>query len=675
MSDPETGVLIEKAERAKRAGRLGEALVHYSMAVARAPADAELLSSYGVMLMRAQREDEAFLHLQRAVDLRPAHAGLLMNLFEWHALKGEHAVAVDLAGEVLRLEPKFWVAWQRLGEVQAMQREFSAAAQSFANAVDLRPRDASLIFKLARAHFDARQFDAAERALVQAAELAPNHPAILRLDAELKAARGDWRALENAAAAWTRVEPQAQAAWKLLAKAQWETGRPRHAMANFEKAMAMTDADAETLATYGRLCITALEYDAAAASLDEAERLNPRSTHTLSAQAILAMFRGQHDRAESYCRRALSIEPLDVSTLKVLTQITGGRVDAVQKQGLLTATRDPSVREQDRISAHFALGDCYHAEGDAHSAFDAYAAGNAAALHLAEREGLGYVAEKRVAEVNELMSLLAFQPMTVEAENEPTPIFIVGMPRSGTTLIESVLAAHADVIACGERPVMRWVMQEALAVLRERGGEGITSEHVRRWREAFWADLPGTSGRSFVTDKNPWNYDALPILFLVFPSARVVHLKRNPLDTGLSIFRNEFSKFVSFKTDLRNVGHYYTEYARLMAHWERTMRERYVTVQYEDFVANFESACPALLDSCGLTWDSACLKYWLSDRVIGTLSTMQARKPPRLGDVGGGKYAPFLTPLADALRRHGLDPVSGERQEKRSDAARVGEGA
>src|SRR5262249_41039070 len=150
----------------------------------------------------------------------------------------------------------------------------------------------------------------------------------------------------------------------------------------------------------------------------------------------------------------------------------------------------------------------------------------------------------------------------------PTPIFIIGMPRSGTTLIESILGAHSKVFACGERQEMRSIMQEFASLVPIRGAAGIPEATKELWRDAFLRELPDLGSATAVTDKNPWNFDALGLIFDLFPDARVIHVRRNPVETGLSIFRNEFQKFASFTTRLQSIGHYYGEYARLMAHWE-----------------------------------------------------------------------------------------------------------
>jgi hypothetical protein len=181
----------------------------------------------------------------------------------------------------------------------------------------------------------------------------------------------------------------------------------------------------------------------------------------------------------------------------------------------------------------------------------------------------------------------------------------------------------------------------------------------QRWREAFLRELPDLSGAIAITDKNPWNFDALGLIFELFPQARVVHVRRDPVETGLSIFRNEFPKFAAFTNRLEDIGHYYGEYARLMSHWQNVLRSRFLTIQYEDLLADFAGALPGLLQFCGLEWEEACRKFSTSDRVISTMSAVQVRQPLTGFSGRRGRYTQYLSPLISALRDARVDLQSG----------------
>jgi hypothetical protein len=241
----------------------------------------------------------------------------------------------------------------------------------------------------------------------------------------------------------------------------------------------------------------------------------------------------------------------------------------------------------------------------------------------------------------------------------PVPIFIVGMPRSGTTLVESIVGAHSRVFACGERQAMRSIMQEFAAVAPGRDATTRCDSALPRWREAFRRELPDLSDFRAVTDKNPWNFDALGLILELFPSARIVHVRRDPVETGLSIFRNDFPKFAAFSHRLADIGHYYGEYARLMAHWGRVLGDRFLTIQYEDLVADVDSGAAELVRFCGLDWEDACRDFAAKRRIIGTMSAVQARQPVSGFRGRAGRYAGHLAPLVAALRSAGVDVSTG----------------
>ena len=187
----------------------------------------------------------------------------------------------------------------------------------------------------------------------------------------------------------------------------------------------------------------------------------------------------------------------------------------------------------------------------------------------------------------------------------------------------------------------------------------IEADTWHEWRRLFWDGIPTEHRASVVTDKNPWNFDAIGVILQLFPNARIVHVRRNALETGLSIYRNQFSKRLQFANRLEDIAHYYGEYARLMTHWEQVASGRFTTIQYEDFIRDFETAGPALLSACSLEWEPACRNFWESKRVIGTISAVQARRPLKAHVSRAEHYGAWLRALRDGLTKAGVDLESG----------------
>jgi len=657
LNPPNERMLLGHA--ARRAGRTAEALDHYRSALEQEPGSAEANSVYGLMLLQLGRAGEAEVPLRKAVEIAPSHAALRMNLAQWLAHQGELDEAVRVVDVIVTNEPQHWWAWERLGELKARQQKFGEASGHFRRAVEIKPQDPSLLFKLARASFDDGRIDEAESTLDDAARLAPGNAAILRLYAELYESRGNWAALEKTANAWTALQPRDPAAWRSLAKAQWETGYPRRAMQSFQKSFDLGGRNAESLATFGRLCLYALDLDAAASALDEAEELDPQNSAVLSAKSVLLMWKGRYDEAEDYCRRSLAANPGDATAYKTLTQLMNGRLPDGDVKALRAMAESSDTRAQDRITTLFALADCLDAGDQVDEAFAAYEQANQLAYDRAEAEGLVYDSAARTQQTEELISI--FDTVRVPSANlpGPQPIFILGMPRSGTTLIESVIGAHSRVAAGGESGGIRWILPDYLAHARNGTLSAIPDSTWAKWRAYYWQQMPKHDGAGAVTDKNPWNFDAFDLILRLFPNARIIHVRRNPVETGFSIFRNEFSKLVRFTHRLEDIGHYYGEYARVMAHWERVAGDRFTTVQYEDFARQFDVAGPALLAACGLEWEEACGRFWESKRPVSTISTMQVRRPLGKASVRAQAYAQHLAPLVQSLESMRIDLETG----------------
>ena len=472
-------------------------------------------------------------------------------------------------------------------------------------------------------------------------------------------ARGNWAALEATANAWIAVHPRDPEAWRSLAKAQSEAGYFGRAMESFRHALTFGVRDAESLATYGSLCMSALRFDDAAEALDEAETLNPESALMLSAKATLLMVSGRYDEAQSYSRRAIGKNRSDVSAYKSLVQSTSGRLSSEELSALESLVDREELRLADRATAAFALADCREAQAMDVEAFDAYDRANRLAREAGAAEGIFYDAAAREARIDKIMKLFDSVPEQPSRDSESRTIFIIGMPRSGTTLIESVIGAHSRVFACGERMAIRWITDDYVSRAQEAVVPQIDADTWHEWRRLFWDGIPPEHRASVVTDKNPWNFDAIGVILQLFPDARIIHVRRNPMDTGLSIYRNQFSKGLQFANRLEDIAHYYGEYARLMAHWERVAAGRFTTIQYEDFIRDFETAGPALLAACGLEWEPACRNFWESKRVIGTISTVQARRPLESRASRAEQYGARLKPLRDGLSEAGVDLETG----------------
>lgn len=470
--------------------------------------------------------------------------------------------------------------------------------------------------------------------------------------------RGDWTALRDAASNRVRIEPRDAEAWRSLSRAAWETGRHGDALAAWRHVLALSGHTAPNLVTMGRIALHALAFDEARAAFDDAERLTPDAPELLAARATLLIYEGRFDAAEQVCRRCLALRPDYVPAYTALGRLNNGRFSDEELSLLSRIATQAGAPADYRIPAAYALAHGFEARDELPRAFAALQYAHDLSLDRNRREGRVPDRAGVEARASRLRSLFGSVPSPGGvAPGSPVPVFIVGMPRSGTTLIESVLAAHSRVRALGERPAMPHLLAQCLAWSGDTPAPWADEAVSGRWRESYLAGV--AAGTDHFTDKHPLNFEAVGLILHLFPEARIIHVRRNPMETCLSIYRNEFSKFWTFTDRLEDLGHYYAEYARQMAHWDRLPGNRVYTVQYEAFAADLAREAPRLVSACGLEWEAQCLRFQEVVRVIPTFSAVSARAEVRVHRGAAERYREFLTPLRAALESAGVDPETG----------------
>ncbi|VAX41677.1 hypothetical protein MNBD_PLANCTO03-964, partial [hydrothermal vent metagenome] len=303
----------------------------------------------------------------------------------------------------------------------------------------------------------------------------------------------------------------------------------------------------------------------------------------------------------------------------------------------------------------FAAARLLDAEDDTNSAFRAYTQGNAISPKL-------YKPEDKAQFVDQLIELfsaeaLASLPRATNSSNRP--IFIVGMPRSGTTLVEQILAAHPDVYAAGELQELRRIWKDLVAT-RGNGSvaalSSITQVDINAAADRYlkYLDTLDTA-TPHITDKMPHNFEQLGLINLLFPDARVIHCSRNPLDTCLSCYTIQLSLAHTYSNDLTLLGHAYAQYHRLMAHWRTALDVPMLEVVYEDVVAETETLARRIVEFVGLPWHDDCLRFYEAKRTIVTASVDQVRQPIYTSSVNRWKrYDRYLDPLRQSLISNGV---------------------
>lgn len=326
---------------------------------------------------------------------------------------------------------------------------------------------------------------------------------------------------------------------------------------------------------------------------------------------------------------------------------------------------DPMVTEMERIRSletldrtnryniSFALANAYHRQSRYSEAFSLYVEGN----HLLA-EGSGYDPDdiqKRVEAIKRTFTQTYLENAYLKGTPDPTPVFILGMPRSGTTLCEQILSSHRDVYGAGELVQMSgFAVNEMQKISLGRYPEWIdylTQDQISTFANSFISGIRKLSPDTrHITDKTPGNFMYIGLIRLAFPNAKIIHCHRDPMDNCLSMFRTAFAGRHYYSCDLEHLGHYYNSYVEVMDHWNSVLPGRLYDWHYETAVNDVETATRKLLDFLDLEWDENCLDFHRSKRRVNTASVTQVRQPIYTSSVGGWQnYSAELAPLRQIL--------------------------
>jgi tetratricopeptide (TPR) repeat protein len=474
------------------------------------------------------------------------------------------------------------------------------------------------------------------------------------------AARGE---LEQAIACYEKVRaahPLAPGVYHNLGSTLCRLRRFPEALAQFQKAKALAPNGADIHHNLGWVLQQMDRLDEALAYYQQAVRLNPRLHGSYNNLANCLQSLGRADEAREAYRRAIDAAPDNALYYGNFVQLQ--RLDAADPYFAALeqlASRVDSLTPDNQAQLHFAFGNALADAGQNERSFEHLLRGNA--LY---RRDVPYDEATTLELLNRLPGWFAkdvFKSGDDQRDVPDGPIFIVGMPRSGSSLIEQILASHPQVFGAGERAEFGHAVfaaitpdglnppeinVQALHHVSARQFASLGVDYLRRIHVA----LPNARGYQRFTDKYPFNFSHLGLIRLALPNARIIHCRRAPIETCLSIFSRAF-RDVPFGYDLGELGRYYRAYDALMAHWRRVLPAHVMLeVQYEELVDDLEGAARRMLAHCGLEWDERCLAFHQTRRQVTTASASQVRQP--LYRTSLQRWRPageLLKPLLDGL--------------------------
>jgi tetratricopeptide (TPR) repeat protein len=567
--------------------------------------------------------------------------------------EGRSADAEQLYRAVLAAAPDHFGARFCLGLI-CLEQDTDEAAQLFRTAF-AGTNDADAHNKLGILLATIGRFDQAIARYRQALALAPDFAeAHVNLGVALEACKR----CEEAMAHYRRalaITPDCAEAHNNLGNLLLAGRNAEEAVTHYRLALARRDDFAEAHSNLGRALQSLGRIDEAIGHYQRAIALNPAYADAYNNLGTALQALGRFDRANAAFEKAIALAPRNTAVRLNLgnsLQYTDGdpHLTAMER---LAADMAP-LDEDGRIALHFALGKALRDIGRHERSFDHLLEGNAL-----KRRQIAYDEAATLAAIErtrEAFSAEATRADEGAGDPSPVPVFIVGMPRSGSTLVEQILASHRQVFGGGERPAFG----QAVASLGSdgkppsapEGVAGLSGEQLRLLAARYLAGLASaapSAGR--VTDKTPENFLVLGLIHLALPNARIIHVRRDPVDTCLSCFSQLFTDDQPYSYDLGELGRYYRAYQGLMKHWRRVLPDgAMLEVQYEELVTDFVRQARRIVAHCALPWHDACARFHRTQRPVQTASVWQVRQPIYRSAVGSWRLpAETIAPLLEAL--------------------------
>jgi tetratricopeptide (TPR) repeat protein len=426
-------------------------------------------------------------------------------------------------------------------------------------------------------------------------------------------------------------------------------GRADEAIKHFREAIAINNRDVEAHSSLA-LTLNLLErVDEALAHWDQVVAIEPGHVVALVNRGRTLHALGRMDEGIACLEKAVDLSPenpsayLELAISKRLTERDPHFV------GLLKLARNlEALPEKQKIELHFALGKAFGDIGNYEESFWHLLHGN-----RAKRQQVTYDEQQLMQRLERKLSVFTAELMREKhgvGDPSPVPVFIVGMTRSGTTLIEQILSSHPKVFGAGERFGLGGVAASIPDF--PEGVAGLSGEQLRELGGSYLRGIqPLAPGAERITDKMPANFLVAGLIPLVLPNARIIHSCRDPRDTALSCFSTLFATGQEHTYDLGELGRYIRAYQVLMEHWRSVLpRGMMLDVQYEDVVDDLEGSARRIVAHCGLDWDEACLAFYKAQRPVLTAAMRQVRQPMYKSSVGRWRaYEQQLQPLLHAL--------------------------
>ena len=629
--------LINLAETLHRLDDSNSAVCVFEKALLISPNNSVAHNGMGIALRKLGRLKEAEEVLKTGALIAPNNVNILYNLANIQFDMGDFKKAELSFKKAIKIEPDFFEAHNNLGLVFTQQKEYHQAASAYRKASELRPGEHRTFHNLASSYQNLDDHNAAYDALNKSLSIKPEQThAYLELAKLLIEKKQSLESIQTLRMG-LRFNPNSSELYNAFGSVLLQRRKYKFALAAFEKAIGINPQNALFYNNMGMALFELGSLDRALKTLQKATKVDPKFARALFNRGLIYQFKGRFKEAKKAYFETILIEPEYASAHRNLVTLTNSIISDSHIQQMIKILNGSEISAGRKCELFFALAQACEKNNELGQAFKYYEKGNKLRKKILNYH---FSTEKRMLEsiVHEAPRYGKIR-ITIKKRSPKIPIFILGMPRAGSTLVENILSRHSQVFAAGELPKFSELGFELFT------GNHVDEMRVQKVRQEYLKHIATLSKKHvFITDKLPHNFLHVGLIRAALPEAKIIHTKRNGAAVCWSNYKQYFAeKAYGYSCDLEDVEKYYDIYTQLMAFWHSEFSDHIYTLSYEDLVAAPEENIAKLLGFIGLNWESECLSPEKNMRVVKTASDHQSREKIYKGSSDEWqKFAPWL---------------------------------
>jgi tetratricopeptide (TPR) repeat protein len=649
---------LRQADAALRAGRAATAEAWLRALEAQAPGDVTCRWLLGVALLDQDKIPESIATLQAVLDRVPEFARARVDLARAYRADGRALQAREAVRRVLEKSPQHHLAWLAYGDALVDLEQYADARVAFERA---RLTDGHLErMREATTALAADDRKTAEQVFRLILRENASHVAALCGLASLSIAADKPYDAERLLRHALKQSAHHPLIWRELGQTLMKLGRLEEADAAARRLIKIEPENPDTWITYGAVSTRLMRHEQALDSYQRAARLKPEEVRLRMAIGHIQKTLGRRAESEGAYKGALAMNPAYAEAYWSLADLKNYVFDDAEIAAMRQLLTHPKIERADTAQLCFALGKALEQRRQYAESFAYYSRGNSVRRLDAPFDIAQF--ERRTARIRSFFDQAFFEQRAGAGDPSAAPIFIVGLPRSGSTLLEQILASHSRVEGTMELPNIINMTNQFDDMDAGRNGypESVGSAPLGLFAALGGRYLEETaplrSGKEHFTDKLPNNFSHIGLIHAILPHATVIDARRHPMDCCFSTFKQHFAEGQAFSYDLTDLGRYYRCYLSLMDHWDAVLPGRVLRVQYEEMVRDPETHIRRLLDHCRLPFEPACLSFHQTRRSVRTASAEQVRQPIYTSGVGHWRHfeqelEPLRQALGDSLER------------------------